>query len=265
MKKRSNVLDIGGDVEPIVFISDAHAPYEDLGAMSIVDKVIRHVRPRRVVSLGDFADIAQISRHVKDPAMRMPFRKELAGARRSRAKIDDACAAAGVEQKDIVEGNHEDRLRRYILENCPELDGILPKLSELLEFEKNGWRVTEYGDVLTIGSLHITHDLNTAGVYAHERSRVAMGGSTVIGHTHRMAVSYAGTFAAGRHVAAMFGWLGDARYAKYIKRALRPHWQLGFGVGWLDRRTGFVTLQGIPIVQGRAIVQGKVFEAKCRS
>lgn len=233
--------------------------------MSIVDQVIRALRPTRVVSVGDFADAHNVSRHIKDPEMRMPFVKEVDGAKKCRARIDEACAAANVREKAVTLGNHEDRLRKLVAEHAPALEGIVPTMATLLEFELHGWKVYDYGEVYRIGSLHVTHDLNTAGVYAHERSRVAMGGSTLIGHTHRMAVATAGTHIGGRHVAAMFGWLGDDRFAKYHKRPLRQHWQLGFGVGWLDMRTGYATLQPVPIVQYRAVVAGVLYEPKSTS
>lgn len=248
------------DLEPILWIPDVHAPYEDRRAVSLLDEVIRWFRPDQVVAVGDFADLHNVSRHVKDPAMRMSFRAELDGAKACRARIDAACADAGVKRKAITMGNHEDRLRRYIAENAPALEGVLPSISELLGFESNGWEVVEYGDVHRIGNLAVTHDLDRAGKYAHEHSRVDMGGSTIIGHTHRMAITCSGTMIAGRHVAAMFGWLGDERFARYFKTPLRAHWQLGFGVGWHDHRTGYVTLQPVPIVDYRAIVCGKLFE-----
>lgn len=254
-----------GDLEGVVWISDVHAPYEDKDAIGLVCDVIEWLQPVHVVSLGDFADLHNVSRHIKDPSMRMPVAREIQLAGECRQRIDDACTRAGTRHKTVTLGNHEDRLRKYIAERAAELDGLLPSISDMLGFPRAGWHVVPYGEVHQIGNAFITHDLDRAGKYAHEHSRVEMGGATVIGHTHRQSLSVGGTYAAGRHFAGMFGWLGDQQYAQYFKKPLRAHWQLGFGVGWLDPVTGYITNQLVPIVDGRCVVAGRVFGGKKRA
>lgn len=249
-------------VEPIVIISDVHAPYEDKLAVDILEQTILHLRPKYVVAVGDFADLAQVSSHIPDPAQRMSFTAELEGARNVRMRIDAACERVGVRQKIITLGNHETRLVRLIRKFVPQLEDVIPPIETLLGLSTNGWHVVDYGDVYRLGDLYITHDISRAGKYAHEQSRIEMGGSTLIGHTHRMSVTAGGTFAAGRHVAAMCGWLGNHEFARYMKRPQRSQWQLGFGVGWLDTATGYVTIQGVPIVDYRAVVAGKLIVAR---
>lgn len=252
-------------LEPIVWISDVHAPYEDKLAISLACQVIEWLRPTHVVSFGDFADLHNVSRHIKDPTMRMPVAREIQLAGECRGRIDEACARAGVREKTITLGNHEVRLSKFLAEKAAELEGLIPSIAELLGFPQNGWHVVDYGEVHQIGNAFITHDLDRAGKYAHETSRVEMGGATLIGHTHRMALSCGGTYASGRHFAGMFGWLGDQQYAKYFKKPLRTQWQLGFGVGWLDPTTGYITNQPVPIIDGRCVVAGKVFGERAKA
>ncbi len=62
------------------------------------------------------------------------------------------------------------------------------------------------------------------------------------------------------YVAAMLGWLGDSeKAASYMHEAKASDWVKGFGIGYLEPQTGIVHLQPVPIVNGRCVVNGKLF------
>jgi hypothetical protein len=58
----------------------------------------------------------------------------------------------------------------------------------------------------------------------------------------------------------MFGWLGDVSKITYAHRiqAMRD-WMLGFGIAYLEPRTGYVHMQPVAIVGYRCVVGGKLF------
>lgn len=243
-------------VERILFVPDTHVPFEDPRAWSLMMTVARALRPEHIVILGDFADMWAVSAHDKSPTRRDSLDSEMAAVAQRLNELD----SLGARTRVYCEGNHEDRLTRYITRAAPELFDFVafPKIQRLAE---RGWTWVPYREHHRIGKVFVTHDLGQAGVYAAARARATMGGNVVIGHVHRMGVHYASTAEGTGHVSASFGWLGDATQAKYLPAAKRAEWQLGFGLGYMEPATGHVHLQAVPIVDYRCVVEGALFAA----
>lgn len=241
-------------VERILFIPDVHVPFEDRRAWDLMMHVARALRPEHIVILGDFADMWAVSAHDKSPSRRDNLESEMKAVAIRLDELD----ALGARTRIFCEGNHEDRLSRYITRAAPELFDFVsfPKIQRL---EERGWRWVPYREHARIGKVFVTHDLGEAGIYAHNRARATMGGNVVIGHVHRMGVAYASTAEGTGHVSAAFGWLGDAEQARYLPAARRAAWQLGFGLGYMEPATGHVHLQAVPIVDYRCVVEGALF------
>lgn len=241
-------------VERILFVPDTHVPFEDPRAWSLMLTVARALRPEHIVILGDFADMWAVSAHDKSPSRRDSLDSEMAAVAERLDELD----AVGARSRVYCEGNHEDRLNRYITRAAPELFDFVayPKIQRLQE---RGWTWVPYREHYKIGKVFVTHDLGEAGVYAHARARATMGGNVVIGHVHRMGVTYGSTAEGTGHVSAAFGWLGDASQARYLPAAKRAAWQLGFGLGYMEPTTGHVHLHAVPIVDYRCVVEGQLF------
>ena len=197
-----------------------------------------------------------MSRHRKDPELSVKFSVEIDRGVEMRIKLD---SLAPWLARTITLGNHENRLKNYITDNAPALEGIVPSIGDLLAMPKNGWTVVPYGEVHRFGDLNIVHDLDKAGVYAHNRSMADMGGSTLIGHTHRIAMTCTGNIVHGPQTAAMIGWLGDPEFARYIKRPMRAHWRHGFGILYRDA-SGHTHVAPVPIAGGRCVVGGTIYD-----
>ena len=57
----------------------------------------------------------------------------------------------------------------------------------------------------------------------------------------------------------MFGWLGDVEEIDYMNQVkARKEWSLGFGLGYLDTKTGVVYLVPVPIINGTVLIEGKI-------
>jgi predicted phosphodiesterase len=236
----------------LLFVPDTHRPYHDPRAWSVLLKAARRFAPHKVIVLGDFADCYQISMHDKDPSRRETFADEIED---TNTGLDELEAATPIAERYFINGNHEYRLER-LLRQHPHLHSFI-SIEKLLRLRERGWHCTPYQDSLRIGKLYLTHDEGNAGAQAHEKARSSFESNVVIGHTHRMSISYRGNAKGTSNVGAMFGWLGSIDKIDYVHKVKAQQWQHGFGIGYL-LNSGVVHLQGVPIVNGACVVAGKL-------
>lgn len=247
-----------------IAVPDMHVPFHSGPAVDlfafVAERVSKLYRTTlgdpELILLGDYLDCLEVSKHRHDPELSMKFSVEVNRGIEMRVRLD---SLAGWLKKSITLGNHENRVRNYIIDHAPAMDGLIPSIGDMLAMPANGWNVVPYGDVYKFGDLHVVHDLDTAGKFAHERSAAQMGGSTLIGHTHRIAMSCSGNYAHGPSTAAMVGWLGDPEYARYIKRPLRAQWRHGFGLLYRDV-SGHTHVVPVPMTGGRCVVGGTIYD-----
>lgn len=240
--------------ERILFIPDVHVPFEDARAWDLMMDVARAVRPETIVVLGDFADMWAVSAHDKSPTRRENLESEMKAVATRLDELD----ALGAKRRLYCEGNHEERLTRYMTQRAPDVFEYV-QYRKIQRLDERGWQWVPYREHAKIGKVFVTHDLGEAGMYAAARARGTMGGNVIIGHVHRMSVHYASTAEGTGHVSASFGWLGDSSKATYMPAAKRAAWQLGFGLGYMEPATGNVHLTAVPIVDYRCVVEGALF------
>lgn len=241
----------------IIVISDLHAPYHDKAAWECLLQVIRETKPATVVIIGDFADMYAISSHPKSLDRKRDFANELAGV---NAVLDELRKAAGDDCRIVwTEGNHEDRITRYLQSSAPELGGIKELRAEgLFKCKERNIEWVPYRRSIKIGNCSFTHDVGRCGVNTARQSLMDFGGNLVIGHSHRGGLAYQGEVKGSSHFCLNVGWLGDVNEIDYIhrNRAMRD-WQLGFGVVDQDEN-GFSWAQFIPVLDGACVVDGKI-------
>ncbi len=237
----------------VLFIPDCHVPYHDVKAWNLMLRAARILKPDVVVVLGDFADFYAVSSHSKNPDRAADLKYEVGIVKEKLAEL----TALGASRNVFVSGNHCDRLERYLMDRAPALFGVV-KIPELLDLAAQGWEYVPYKSSTRVGKIHVTHDTGKAGQNAHRQSMQAFGGSTTIGHTHRMEYSVKGCADGPPSVGAMFGWLGDFDKVDYMHQiAARTDWVHGFGVGFMEPN-GVVHLCPVPIVNGRCVVLGQL-------
>jgi len=236
----------------VLLVPDVHVPYEDARAWQLLLAVARSQSWSHVVVLGDFADCYAVSFHDKSPKRTGRIAEELVVVSERLRELEDATKGARLV---YIEGNHEQRLARYIARQAGALHGMRG-LSYPEAVDLSSWHWVPYHQSYRIADLDLTHDVGRAGVYAVRQSRQAYGSSIAIGHVHRMAVEHERTID-GRHmVGASFGWLGDAEAVDYRHRSLaRREWVHGCGVVCVDDR-GSAHVAAVPFVDGRAWVAG---------
>jgi hypothetical protein len=239
----------------VLIVPDAHFPHVDRRAWNLMVKVGRALQPHEVVVLGDLVDCSTVSSYQRSPLDVSQLEVEIAAANGGLNQLDTLTGS-----KHFLAGNHEQRLDDYLCRKAPELFSMM-KIEKLLRLEQRGWSYTPYRSFMKIGKLHFTHDTGNAGAQAHVKALASFEGSVAIGHTHRLAIHYAGSAKGSSHVGGMFGWLGDITKITYAHKiqAMRD-WQTGFGVGFMEPN-GNVHLQAIPIVEGKCVVNGKLYRA----
>lgn len=240
----------------MVICPDTHRPYHDKRAWALFLKVAKDVKPTHLISIGDFADFYKVSSHSKDPSRLLSFDDELADVNVGLDQLD----ALGATNKIFVEGNHEDRLRRYLQDKAPELYGVVGA-DTLFKLRTRGWKYVPYKSDVRVGKLYITHDVGTAGRYAAHRALDVYQHSVITGHTHRLCYVVEGNAVAEFKLSAAFGWLGDRKAVDYMQRAnVNKNWALGFGIGYLHPTSGVAYLTPVPIINYTAVVNGKFYE-----
>lgn len=232
-------------LEPILFVPDTHRPYHDKRAWRLMMKVAEDLKPKHIIILGDFADFYSVSAHSKSPDRALQLPAELKDVRKGLGDLEDL----GAKNNVFIAGNHEDRLTRYLEDKAPELFGVVD-IPNVLELDK--WEYVPYKEDYQLGKLYATHDVGYAGRYGAQRLLDTYQHCIVGGHTHRLSYIVEGNAAQEAHVAATFGWLGDAQGVDYMRRVkVYRDWALGFGIGFHDTCTGNVHIQPIPIVSKR--------------
>jgi len=243
----------------ILIISDLHVPYHDIAAWECVLQVIRETKPDVVVIIGDFADMYSISSHPKSLDRKMNFVIERDAV---NAALDQLRSAAGANCRIVwTEGNHEDRITRYLQSSAPELGGIKEIRAEgLFKVRERNIEWVPYRSEIKIGNCSFTHDVGRCGVNTARQSLLDFGGNLVVGHSHRGCIAYQGEIKGSSHFCLNVGWLGDVNAIDYIHRArAKRDWQLGFGLVDQDE-TGYSWAQFIPVLNGRCVVDGKLIE-----
>ena len=236
----------------VLIVPDTHAPYHDQRAWDLMITAASEWGPNIVVHMGDLADFYKISDYDTDPTREFSFDQEVEAARALRRELEDLNAG----RYEFIEGNHEDRLRRYLQKKAPELFSHLTT-DTLLELSQNGWGFTPYQESLKLGPVNFTHDTGGSGKYTTARALEEFQDSVVIGHHHSMSWLVNGDAKGNHHVAAQFGWLGDENNVDYMKRVkVRRKWSLGFGLGYITDNAEIMYLVPCPIVNYRCMVEG---------
>jgi predicted phosphodiesterase len=243
-------------LQKILILTDTHRPFHDKKAVALMMKAAKGFKPDRVVIGGDYGDFYSVSAHSKDISRAFQLEKEIADINVGLDEIQ----TLGAKYYDFIEGNHEDRLRRYLQDKAPELAGQI-SIPQLFNLEKRGFSFTPYKQTLRLGKLNITHDLGNAGRHAHYKALDTSQANIVINHTHRIGYAVEGSSEGKRHVTAMFGWLGDIKAIDYMHAdKARKDWSLGFGIGYIDSKTGYVYLVPVPIVEYTCMIEGVLYK-----
>lgn len=243
---------------------DTHRPYHDRKAYSLMVRVAKHLYEighlKEICILGDYGDIYNLTGHGKDASVVTGLVDEIADINSGLDEMDELFP---IVKKVYIQGNHEFRFERYINNKCPELFGVT-QFDFLIKIpERKNWSYINYGpnqEYAVMGSKLTARHEPLASSAKATASRALC--SLVYGHIHRIEESHLVGLDGTNHVCFSVGWLGDKRMDKIFGYVKGHHqWQLGFGLAYVDEKTGYFYHQKIHILDNyTCVVNGKIFK-----
>lgn len=245
-------------------------PLHDRRACDIAVQVARELQPQTIVLLGDMLDVAEWStRYPRPSELRDTTQPTLLEVHWWLRDLRETCPTARIL---YLEGNHEDRITRALIDSMPHAAGLtavgdtepvlsVPRLLGLdaLDIEYVG----PYGASAYLWDhVRVTHgDKVRAKGGATSRAVVAEATEpTLFGHVHR--VEYAARTLHERDGARVV-WAATPGCLCRVDGSVpgvtaRPDWQQGLGiVQWDGLQAHYSQIQ---IEQGRAMWRGRLVE-----
>jgi len=191
-----------------LLISDAHVePEQDLTRFEKCAKLIVDRKPDRIIQLGDFISLSSISGWDMGKKLLMEGRRYQEEVEHGKLAIDllfselDKLQSKqrGFKQKlynpevDWLEGNHEDRLDRYIEQN-PALEGALCLADDLGLTERKIVPI-KYRERIVRNGINYMHaplagnNQPISGLHIPHKALQRFNGHVVFGHYHRSEVA----------------------------------------------------------------------------
>jgi hypothetical protein len=182
-----------------VLIGDHHAPFYDEEMLESTLSLLADVKPKKGIHIGDLGDHPETSRHRHNPAWKASTQRSV----NSSYDVLDALTNASPDTEWVlINGNHEDRLRNYMIDFAREIYGVTQAHGDMSVISiPHLLRLDELG-VEFVGDEHTTYEYakvklnqNLAAVHGHlavkDSGKTAYklldhyGHSVMCGHTHR--------------------------------------------------------------------------------
>lgn len=173
-------------MKKILVIPDIHFPYEDKPAINCVLSSIKQYKPDEIVLLGDLVDFYKVSHYVKTDSRALSVQEECDIAHSFLSILRKICPG----KITLIEGNHENRLIKFLSSRSPELSDIRGlTLKSLLRLDELKINLIKYNHDYILHGIHFIH--GTAAGKTATRSCIAKyGTNTIQGHTHRVSSVY---------------------------------------------------------------------------
>jgi hypothetical protein len=250
----------------VVILPDIHSPAHHNPLMWAIEKFLSRYRPHVLILVGDLADIFALSRHPKGLRTVSNAQMEFDVTRRLTDRLIEASGAAFVI---IINGNHEDRIYRFMQDMAPQLGSLVhPYTKEPLSFHSQlGYKADD--NVMFIygteerggfeGGLLLNNDLGVHhGIMVRPKPGFSPLGdmdrwmrSIMHGHTHRFGFvardirpnkEYPSGIMRGLELGCLANM--DHSFMAYAKQ-MWPNWHYGFGAGLVHN--GIPHVQPVPI------------------
>jgi len=174
----------GDKVKNVLVIPDLQCPYEDKRSLAAVEQVMGAHQWNEIVQLGDFLDLDCISTHNTNKLRTIAGKTIQKDFDAGNAILDRWQRLAPKAKITIIEGNHDERMLRYLDAN-PQLIGALevPKGLRLAERGINWVPYWSKGTTYRIGNAYFAHGQYTNEF--HAKKMVSRFGVNIFyGHLH---------------------------------------------------------------------------------
>lgn len=212
----------------VLVVPDLQVPYQDTRSLAAVEKVMKDYQWDEIIQLGDFMDFDCISTH-NTGKLRSIEGKTIRKDYIEGNKILDRWQRLAPKAKIVIlEGNHDERMLRYLDAN-PQLVGSL-EVPIGLRLEERGIRWVPYwslGEVYKVGNAYFAHGQYTNEF--HSKKMVSRFGVNIFyGHLHDMQCYPLVLRGEDKTlVGQSMGCL--CRYDQAFLKGVPTNWQQGFG------------------------------------
>lgn len=236
-------------IKRVIIIPDAHLTDETPKDYEAIKPFIKMFKPDKIILLGDFMDVASLSAWDLDKKRVMEgkrIKNEIA-----QANIELNYLAKYCPEIIYLEGNHEDRIERYLDKN-PEVEGMI-ELKDQLRLSERKIKWIKMNDLYKLGDMYFTHGMYTNVGHARKHLQ-ALGCNITYGHTHSTQTALQNMAMQKPYMSYALGTLGD-KAPSYMKN--RPsNWINQFAIFYYCDKTGHFNLYPINIIKGRFIWNG---------
>lgn len=213
----------------VLILNDHQIPFHDRDVIGAVHTFARDLDPDLIILNGDIFDFYQISTFSQNPSRRFSLQDELDMARAYLWSLRRQHPNARII---LVEGNHEDRLRRFLWKYAAQLSSLRALTVEtLLGLAEMEIESIPYMSRVNLLGFRIEHGYKASASKAYPVNvarymAIATGASGLVGHTHHFS-TYSWTDSRSDHTYVENGALCrfDLEYAPF------PNWQHGFTYG----------------------------------
>lgn len=240
-----------------LIVPDLHISFSDPKFLSLILKIVKAINPTGIVQLGDALDFWQISRYDKNPARKNEILDDI----REWSKVLDQWEVALSKGSEIIllEGNHCDRLRRYIWSNAKELHNIIPSIPEMLGLKgrnkagkiKYTWHNIAKWDSCRIGDCILHHGFYY-GNHLAVTNLIKYPLSFIQGHSHRFQY-----VTDGKKFSVSLGHGSDESYTSH--NPVPSNWQQALGILYVEN--GKTSFEPLLVKNGETILYGKKIKA----
>lgn len=243
-------------IKQAVYISDVHVPFEDKKANKALELFLKEQQPEYLIYGGDIVDFYSVSRFDKDPERKFNLQDEITQGQLYLTRMN---AASPDSKKYFLEGNHENRIVKYLTRN-PELAGLnVLSLDSLLGLSRRGIDFVPYDKGLVLHNFLFKHGTR-ANLHSAKAELEMENYSGMSGHIHRVQ-RYSKTDRHGTHTWHTVGHLSDITQIDYFNQHV-PNWQVGFGVVEFYTKQNLYDAQQIIINNGKFLYRGRVYGSR---
>ena len=246
-----------------IITPDKHFPLHDEKAINCLVKAIQIIKPDFYVDLGDVGEFESVShwqwKKKKRPPLeyQLPFvEEEVKQVNLGLDIIDEALDKVNCKEKYFTQGNHDEWLDRFVMEN-PYLTHL--KCKNALKIAERGYKFYPAGKYLKIGRMNYYHGHHFAGVQHTRNHLIRLGANVMYGHHHDLQQSSV-THIDGVKSAWSIGCLIDMTSEKNAWLGGRQHnWAHAFAVvDYYDK--GLFTVHVISIIEGKTSLWGSLIQ-----
>lgn len=201
MKNLETILGEEVSMNKVLVFGDKHIPFDDKKAYNVMIQYAKNkYKPDIIVLLGDILDFYSLSKFDKNPNRVGNIQEDLNSINDMLYQLRKDFPKSKIY---LEEGNHEARLKKYLWRHAELLQLDALKLESLLELKKNDIKYIgsdpDYWSMdaghLKLGDVIIMHGDNRingakGGKYASQNTMLSVNHKVVMGHTHRLNVSY---------------------------------------------------------------------------